>query len=143
MPVLLVGVRLDHVALGLELADRLTAVAVMILEALLVAAQLLLEVARRLVEARMGFAAGAFRLQHEAGGEVERQVGVEGASLLLHGHMCVNRAVEILLLDLAEAGFDVFTQGVADIEVLTGDFDLHGRRKYPCFAPALHMGAFG
>jgi hypothetical protein len=28
----------------------------------------------------------------------------------------------------------VLTQGVADIEVLTGDFDLHGRRKYPCFA---------
>ena len=30
----------------------------------------------------------------------------------------------------------------ADIEVLTGDFDLHGRRKYPCFALPLHMGAF-
>jgi hypothetical protein len=37
----------------------------------------------------------------------------------------------------------VLTQGVADIEVLTGDFDLHGRRKYPCFALLLHMGAFG
>ena len=36
----------------------------------------------------------------------------------------------------------MLTQGIADIEVLTGDFDLHGRRKYPCFALLLHMGAF-
>ena len=47
-----------------------------------------------------------------------------------------------LLLEEAETGLDVLTQGVADIEVLTGDFNLHGRRKYPCFALLLHMGVF-
>jgi hypothetical protein len=61
-------------------------------------------------------------------------IGVEADALLLDGHMGVNRALEILLLDLLEAALDVLTQGVADVEILTGDFDLHGRRKYPCFA---------
>jgi hypothetical protein len=67
---------------------------------------------------------------------------VEAHALLLHGHMGVNRSFKVFLLDLLQAALDAFTQGVADIEVLTGDFDLHGRRKYPCFALSLHMGAF-
>jgi hypothetical protein len=65
---------------------------------------------------------------------------MEADALLFDGDVGVNGALEEFLLDLLEAALDVLTQGVADIEILTGDFDLHGRRKYPCFAPRCTHG---
>ena len=124
------------------MAHRLAAVAVVILEALLVAAKLLLEMGGGLVEAGVGFRPLALGLQHQASGQMQRAVGQEEATLLLDRHVGMHGGIEILLLEKAQAGLDVLTQCAADIEVLTGDFDLHGRRKYPCFALPLHMGAF-
>jgi hypothetical protein len=43
--------------------------------------------------------------------------------------MGMNRALEVLLLKLGETFTNMFPQGVADIEVLSGDLDLHGRGK--------------
>jgi hypothetical protein len=66
---------------------------------------------------------------------MEGAVGVKAGALLLHRHVTVNGAFEILVLQLLEPGFNVLAQGITDVEILTGDFDLHGRRNYPCFAP--------
>jgi len=103
---------------------------------------MLFQVIRRLVEAGVGLGPRPFGLQHQPGGQMEGAIRMEGGTLLLHRHMGVDAAFEVFLLELLETGLDVLTQGVADIEILTGDFDLHGRRKYPCFARVLHMGAF-
>ena len=65
---------------------------------------------------------------------MQRAIGVKAAMLLLDRHMTVNGALEISLLELLEAVLDVLAQSRADIEILTRDLDLHGRRKYPCFA---------
>ena len=95
----------DHIALRLDLAHRLAAGAVMVLQPLLVAPELLFEVARRLVEARVGLGARAMRLEHEAGREMQGAVGVEAGTLLLHRDVGVHGAFEVLLLDLAGGGF--------------------------------------
>ena len=131
---LVLGGSRDHIAWRFLLAHRLAPRLVMVLEALLVAAQLLFEMACRLVEARMSFGRRALGLQHQAGGQMQGAVGMETDALLLDRHMGVDGAFEIFLLQLEEPVFDMLAQGLADVEILTRDFDLHGRRKYPCFA---------
>ena len=132
----------DDIARGFLLPHRLAPRFVMVLEALLVAAQLLFEMAGSLIEARMGIGSVALCLEHEAGGKMQSAIRMETHALLLDRYMRVNGALEIFLLKLEESVLDMLAQGLADIEIFTSDFDLHGRRKYPCFALAQYMGAF-
>jgi hypothetical protein len=113
---------------------------VMILDALLVALQLLFQMLGGAVETRMGLGSAAFGLEQQSGCEVKRAVGVEVATLLLDRHMGVHGSFEIALLKLAEAIFDVVPERVTDIEILTRDLDLHRCGKIPV-SPLQKMGA--
>jgi hypothetical protein len=82
----------------------------------------------------MGITGCTLRLKHQASRQMKRAIRLEADTLFFNRHMGVNGTLEIFLLKLAEAVLDVLAQSVANVEVFSGNLDLHGRRKYPCFA---------
>jgi hypothetical protein len=52
----------------------------------------------------------------------------------------MNRAIKVFLAELVEALFNMGPEGLTDIEVLAGDFNLHGFRISFFATPTLRHG---
>jgi hypothetical protein len=71
-----------------------------------------------MVEALPRVLGASFRLQHDAGVEMDGAFGPEAGALALQRHMAVEAAIEVLLHRLAEAALDLDAESVADVEIL-------------------------
>ena len=106
----------------------------MLLEPALVAAEALLDALGGLVEARVSILGPPLRLEHDAGIEMDGALGPEARPLALEGDVAGETAVEIFLHRLAEAGLDLDAESVANIEILAGNAQTHGRLFEPASA---------
>ena len=79
----------------------------------------------------MRLSGAAMGLKLQARGQMQRAVGVKETALLFHRDVGMHCAFEILLLKLTEFILNMRAQGGANVEVLSGDLNLHGRGKIP------------
>src|ERR1700736_5453381 len=109
-----------------------------VLQAALVAAELLLHPDRRLVGARVGVGRHRLRLERYAGIEMNGALGAKAEAVLLDRHGPGIAAVEVFLERFHEPRIDPLAQGLADVEVLARDAKRHGgdpRSNGPCLTP--------
>src|SRR5439155_1058750 len=107
---------------------------VVLLELALVTPEALLDALRRLVEAKASLLGPAFGLQHDAGIEMDGAFRPEAGPLALEGDPAGETAVEIFLQGLVEAGLDLAAESVANVEILAGNAQTHGRLFEPASA---------
>src|SRR4029079_1879709 len=75
----------------------------------------------------MGVLRAPFGLQHDAGVEMHGAFGPEARSLALDHDMSGEAAVEIFRHGLADPGVDMAAQRFANVDILAGNAQTHGR----------------
>src|ERR1043166_2561535 len=104
-----------------------------VLEAPLVAPELLLDTDRRLIGTGVGVGRHRLSLEGDAGIEMQRTFGAEAEAVLLDRHMTGIPAVEVFLECLDQPRIDPLAQSRADVEVLARDAKRHGDRPRSTF----------